>query len=66
MNKMKEVAHLFGKELGEEFTIKMYGINGPGHIQAMFREDGLYIISANRVNNSFLDELLLGNMSIEE
>lgn len=66
MNKIKEVAHLFGKELGEEFTIKMYGINGPGHIQAMFREDGLYIMSANRVNHMFLGDLLLGNMSIEE
>ena len=66
MNKMKEVARLFGKEIGEEFTIKMYGINGPGHIQAMFREDGLYIMSANSVNNLFLVDLLLGNMSIEE
>lgn len=66
MNKMKEVARLFGKGLGEEFTIKFYGVNGSGHIQAMFREDGLYIVSANKVNNSFLEGLLLGNMSIEE
>ena len=66
MNKMKEVARLFGKELGEEFTIKMYGINGPGHIQAMFREDGLYIMTANSVNNLYLGDLLVGNMSIEE
>ena len=63
MNRMADVAALFGKKLNEEFTVKYddYKVN------AVFTEDGFYIPgSINVYDNVLLVRLLQGYAEIVE
>lgn len=62
-NKMKAVAQLFGKKLGEEFTIK----DDDYKAKAVFTEDGFYIPGSITVyDNDLLVRLLQGYAEIVE
>lgn len=64
-NKMEEVAAMFGKELGEEFTILL--ANKMRRV-AYFSEKGLYISGTWHfvVSATALKELLVGEAEIVE
>lgn len=59
---MEQVAALFGKELGEEFTVR----GGFGEYKAYFAKDGFMIKVDNDLwhANSSLVELLTGEAAI--
>ena len=61
-NKMAEVAHLFGKKLGEEFTLRY----GSAVVKAEFNFDGLYITTKNfyAIHANWLQHLLTGSAVI--
>ena len=60
MNKMKEVAALFGLELGEGFTIKNANYN-----PYKFIERGL-VDNCNERDNDMLNDLLKGDLEIDK
>ena len=57
-NKMEAVAQLFGKRLGEEFTLRY----GEVAVKAEFNFDGLYITTKNfhAIHANWLQHLLTG------
>jgi tetrahydromethanopterin S-methyltransferase subunit G len=61
-NKMAEVADLFGKELGEEFTLQY----GAAVVKAEFNFDGLCITTKNfhAIHANWLQHLLTGRAVI--
>lgn len=63
-NKMTDIAKLFGKELGEDFTINFYG----RLFDVVFDEDGLKVFSdtlfEDELSRLLLEGLILGNAVI--
>jgi hypothetical protein len=62
-NKMAEVAALFEKELGEEFTLQY----GETVVKAEFNFDGLFITTKNfhAIHANWLQHLLIGKAVIK-
>ena len=67
MNRMEEVAAMFGKRLGERFTIQDVNKNRYG---AIFGEGGLAVCGAENpfvdLDSFFLEGLLTGSYEIVE
>lgn len=63
MNRMEEVAKMFGKQLGEEFTIRQ----GTGREQvSYFSDNGLCVCGTTRfvISGTVLTDLLIGTAVI--
>lgn len=69
MNQMEAVAKLYGKKLGEEFTLFGYGIMNPHpyELKARFEMEGLMIEGKDyKAGDYYLADLLRGNAGIRE
>ena len=63
-NKMEQVAQMFSKKLGEEFTVKF----GEAVVKAEFNFEGLWITTKNfhAIHGVWLQHLLTGEAKIVE
>ena len=68
MNVTKEIAGLYGKNIGEEFTLRVFGLSD--NVRAKFTQHGLLVKYADKntfqKNETIFDHLITGQADIIE